>query len=527
MLAPQNPGFLLPPNFSVKRLTSRLDGEFPLLLEEEKLVDRVYLDTFDWRLHLGGVALVEKRMGNERALMLRDHADTLTLASVRSQRTPVRPDDIPDGELRERVAELVAMRVLLPLVKATSRARVIRILNEDEKTVVRLRVEEVSCDIDGTAEPRQLLPRVRVVPVRGYDSDLERVMRFLSDVLELPTAPRGLIDEALVAVGREPGDYTSKFNVQLSPNERSDAAARKIFLSLLDTLERNVEGTKADLDSEFLHDLRVATRRTRSALTQIKGVLPNDVLEDFKQRFGWLGQVTGPTRDLDVFLLEFPRYRYSLPSSLRGNLQPFHDFLETHQRQEQRALRRKLNAPHFRKLIRDWREYLESDLPSAPEAPNALRRVEDLARERIWKMFRRVSKEGRAIDATTPNEALHELRKSCKKLRYLIEFFSSLFPDEATKPLIKALKGLLDNLGEFQDLEVQAHKLQHFAELMQNEGDVPLPTLLTMGALVGDLLRHQEAARAQFEKRFEAFDAKENRQAYRDLFKPESRQAAA
>ena len=164
MLAPQNPGFLLPPNFSVKRLTSRLDGEFPLLLEEEKLVDRVYLDTFDWRLHLGGVALVEKRMGNERALMLRDHADTLTLASVRSQRTPVRPDDIPDGELRERVAELVAMRVLLPLVKATSRARVIRILNEDEKTVVRLRVEEVSCDIDGTAEPRQLLPRVRVVP---------------------------------------------------------------------------------------------------------------------------------------------------------------------------------------------------------------------------------------------------------------------------------------------------------------------------------------------------------------------------
>ena len=527
MLAPLYPGFLLPPNFSVKRLTTRLDTRFPLILEEEKRVERVYLDTFDWRLHAGGVALVEKRMGGERALMLRDSDDNRTLASVRCQQTPAWPSDIPSGELRNRVAKLIEMRVLLPLVKASSSARVIRVLNEDEKTVVRLHVEEVSCVIDGMPEPRKLLPRLRLVPVRGYDGDLQTVTRFLREELEVPGAPRGLIDEALVAVGREPGDYSSKFFVQLNPNERTDAAARKIFLHLLGTLERNIDGTKADLDSEFLHDLRVATRRTRSALTQIKGVLPTDVLEDFKQRFGWLGQVTGPTRDMDVFLLELPKYRKSLPHALRDDLEPFHDFLVAHQRKEQHALRRKLNAPHFRNLIKDWRDYLGSDLPSAPEAPNALRRVQDVSRERIWKMFRRVLKEGRAVDAATPNEALHELRKSCKKLRYLIEFFASLQSSEAIKPLIKALKALLDNLGEFQDLEVQAHKLQHFAELMQNEGEAPMPTLLTMGALVGDLLRHQERARTQFEKRFHAFDTKENRDAYRRLFKPASHQVAA
>lgn len=527
MNTPLRSGFLLPPNISVKRLTSRLASEFPLTIEDEKRVDRVYLDTFDWRLHLGGVVLIVKRIGNDQALMIRDHRDIQTLASVRCEQTPAWPEDIPNSALRERVAELVDMRRLLPLVNVHSDARVIRVLNEDGKTVIRLRVEEFSCDVEGLAESRKLLPRVLPVPVRGYDKDLANVTRYLRDVLDLSQTPRGLIEEALVAVGREPGDYSSKFRVQLNADERADEAARRIFLHLLNTLERNVDGTKEDLDSEFLHDLRVATRRTRSALTQIKGVLPADVLEDYKQRFGWLGQVTGPTRDMDVFLLEFPRYRNSLPHALRNNLEPFHDFLISHQRQEQKSLRRKLSAPHFRRLIKDWRDYLTSDLPTAPEAPNALRRIEDLAHERVWKMFRRVLKEGRAITSVTPNAALHELRKSCKKLRYLVEFFSSLYPSEATKPMIKTLKGLLDNLGEFQDLEVQAHKLQHFAELMQQEDSVPLSTLLTMGALVGDLLRHQETARSQFEKKFHAFDTQENREAYRQLFRSKAHLAAA
>ena len=42
----------------------------------------------------------------------------------------------------------------------------------------------------------------------------------------------------------------------------------------LQTLRINEDGVRKDLDSEFLHDFRVAVRRTRSALSQIKGVFP-------------------------------------------------------------------------------------------------------------------------------------------------------------------------------------------------------------------------------------------------------------
>ncbi|MEJ2576597.1 MAG: CHAD domain-containing protein [Gammaproteobacteria bacterium] len=520
-------GYLLPPGFRVKRLVDRLSRAFRAEPGGESKLTRLFLDSFDWRLWQGGVVLSSKRTAGEAALLLQRRDDARTLTSARTTRVPAWPADIPPGELRERVAALVEMRVLLPLVSIDSTARVLRVLNDDDKTVVRLRVEEMACHAEGLDEPRSLLTRLVLVPVRGYAAELRAVERFLAADLELPRAPSTLLDEALVAVGREPCDYSSKIDVPLKPELRADAAARRILGSLLDTLEANVEGTRADLDSEFLHDLRVATRRTRSALSQIKGVLPPDELADFRNRFGWLGQVTGPTRDMDVFLLEFEHYRQGLPEALRDDLEPLRAYLQAHQRIEQQALRRKLDSPHFRRLLKDWRAYLASDLPAAPEAANALRRIDDLAGERIWRMYRRVIKEGRGIDETSPPAALHELRKSCKKLRYLLEFFQALYPAAELKPLVKTLKALLDNLGQFQDLQVQAQKLVGFARAMQQEGEVELGTLIVMGALVGDLLRRQLRARKKFRTRFDAFDTAEHRAAYRALFKRTTAEAAA
>lgn len=521
------PGFLLSPNFGRKRFTDHLRKEFPLAIDKDQPVDRQFLETFDWRLWAGGVMLFAKATPHGHALILQDHDTHYTLTSLRSKVLPAWPTDIPDSDLQRRVAGLVEMRVLLPLVRTRSQSQVLRVLNDDEKTVVRLVVEEVQCEAGDGDKPRKLLPRVRLVPVKGYAAEFEAVARFLREELGLPEAPRGLFDEALAAMGREPGDYSSKLDIRLAPEMRGDAAARRIFTHLLKTLESNIEGTRADSDSEFLHDLRVATRRTRSALTQIKGVLPEKVLTDFKERFGWLGQVTGPTRDLDVFLLSFPGYREEIAEGLRADLDPLRDYLRIHQKQEQKALRRKLDSPRFRKLIEEWRAYLESELPTAPEAPNALSRAKDLADERIWRMFRRVLKEGRAVHDTSPPEELHELRKSCKKLRYLVEFFQSLYPVAQLQPLIKAIKRLLDSLGEYQDLEVQAAKLAGFAEGMQVEGKVAVRTLLAMGALIGELLRRQANARAVFKERFSEFDTADHRAAYRALFKASPAEASA
>jgi CHAD domain-containing protein len=214
---------------------------------------------------------------------------------------------------------------------------------------------------------------------------------------------------------------------------------------------------------------------------------------------------------MDVYLLGFDQYKHILPPEYRAYLEPLRAFLQEHQRSEQQAMVRKIDSPNFRAFCKEWREFLQTPVLRVPLAHNAIRPVQEIASSRIDKIFRRVLKEGLGITADSPAEDLHELRKSCKKLRYLMEFFQSLYPKKKMSPLIKALKRLLDNLGDFQDMEVQANKIKEFAHQMVEERSVPADTLLAMGILVDDLLRRQRQARDSFADCFADFATKENR----------------
>ena len=106
-------------------------------------------------------------------------------------------------------------------------------------------------------------------------------------------------------------------------------------------------------------------------------------------------------------------------------------------------------------------------------------------------------KMGRAIDDDSPAEDLHELRKVGKELRYLLEFFASLYPADVVKPFIKTLKGLQDQLGRFQDREVQATALRNLAPDVANP-----PTVMAMGVLVDRFIKEEAQARTEFADRF-------------------------
>src|SRR5260370_307976 len=114
------------------------------------------------------------------------------------------------------------------------------------------------------------------------------------------------LDAALAAAGRGPGDYTSQINVCLTPAMPAGAAVTAVLLDLLSTLEANVPGTIRDIDTEFLHDLRVSVRRTRSVLKLVGNVLPAEFAQKFRPEFKWLDDLTTPTTDLDVYLLDHP-----------------------------------------------------------------------------------------------------------------------------------------------------------------------------------------------------------------------------
>ena len=296
---------------------------------------------------------------------------------------------------------------------------------------------------------------------------------------------------------------------QLAAQMPAGEGVRSILRQLFAALEAQEQGTRAGLDPECLHDFRVAVRRTRSVLGQLKQALPEGAVECFGPEFAWLGEVTGPTRDLDVYLLRFPAYRDSLPPEDHDHLQPLHRFLLAHRQAAQAQLLKELDSERYQQLKRQWREFLDAPAGGAPLG-GAQQELRDFADERIVSALRKVFKQGRAIDHSSPPEALHELRKSCKKLRYQLEFFRPLYLGTAIGQLIQSLKGLQDHLGEFQDLQVQSEALRAFTDEMIVEGEVPPQTLVALGMLVEGLRSRQRRVRKAFTKCFRHFDRPEN-----------------
>jgi len=506
---------LLPDGLSASGAADALASEIPIVTQRAHVLERTFWDSFDGRVHAAGLALIDSAGG----LSL---ADATTYAEVargaklgRAQRVLV--DDLPPGDLRAQLEPLLKMRALTPIARVRSRMLPIGVLDDEGKTVVRLRVEEASTRLDSETSTA-LRPRLHLTGVRGYDDELERLRALLVGSLGLTEAVRPVQDDAVAAAGGTPGGISSKLRVKLRAEQRADGAAVVVLRDLLTTIEVNLPGTLADVDSEFLHDLRVSVRRTRALQRELSKVFPPEPLRCFRDDFKELQQVTGPTRDLDVQLLEFGELERDLPATSAPDVAPLRTLLADHRSAEQRKMVRALRSEPVRVVLRDWSAFLE-DLTDAPttDRPDAARPIGDVAGHRIAKVYKRMVKMGRAIDDASPHEALHDLRKQGKELRYLLEFFSSLYPADVVKPMVGSLKSLQDVLGRFQDCEVQADQLRSLGdEVAALDGGAA--ALMAMGVLVERLHDDQHTARDQFAERFARFATAEQREIVKRTF---------
>lgn len=483
--------YLLPEAADLAEARALLDEHFELRAGRVRAGTSTYYDTFDGRLHGAGLTLRH----TAGRLVLADRSTGETLASADAGgRAQARIFDLPEP-LSSRLAGVIEMRALLPIAKVRTRAITLGVLNSDQKTVVRLEVETH----DG------LRGRVTAAAVRGYERDLERVDALLTDTLRLPEATIPLVDEAVVASGRPPAGTSAKLALELDPEAPANEAAAAVFARLLEVIGDTLPGTLDDVDTEFLHDLRVAVRRTRSLQRQFKTIYPAR-LQHFRDEFKRIQAVTSDLRDLDVYLLDFPALKASLPAQMRADLDPLRTVLETRRANALTSTRRALKAQRTRDALAEWATFTAT-------APHADRTVKDLASYRISAVYRRMVKLGRAIDDDSPAADLHELRKVGKELRYLLEFFASLYPADVGRPFVKTLKGLQDQLGRFQDREVQATALRTLAPAVKD----PM-TLMAMGVLVDRFIKEEAAAREEFADRFAAFASPEQRAVVKEHF---------
>ena len=520
---------------------------------------RTWLDTFDWRLYKAGLTLHQVTAGRSSQLILTGLDGEQVTAPVdrpATLRWPALATRLPAGALRDSLISVTGNRALLPVVTAASQASDLRLLNGDEKTVARLSIDALTVShpaasthrAPGTAPSKPGTPskpgirsapskpsaqgaqparsgahgvlpaRLTVHEVRGYPSAARRARRLLAGTDGVSVTRQTALDAALAANGRHALDYTGKVDVKLRASMPGRAAVQLILLQQLDTLEANADGVLQDIDTEFLHDLRIAVRRTRTALKLLGDVLPGDLALRYAPEFRWLGDLTTPLRDLDVQLEELPSMAAGLFAAGPADLEPFRAYLVRRRAAERRALNRGLRSDRFATVLGDWRKALT--VPRAGRRSPAGPRAGDLAADRTRRAYDKVIKLGAAITDDSPAESLHTLRKRCKELRYVLEFFASLHDPAAQRDMVGDLKRLQDCLGEFQDCEVQQHEIQALAAAMLSRQAAPASTLLAMGEIAGQLGRRQRQARTEFADRFTGFAGTTSRRRLAALVSP-------
>jgi CHAD domain-containing protein len=476
-----------------------------------------FYDTFDWKLY--DLGLVASRSGNELALVPLA-GDSGIYCDV-GEHWPVYAWDLPEGALHRRLSPILKARAMLALADVYVEETTYRILNDDAKTVawaVHAAVR-AGCDVGS-----QLLSTyVSVRPLRGYEGHAHRLARQLAPDGTVCSLTEAIYLDALDAAGRSPNDYSAKLDVNLDPTQRADDATKVVLRRLLQTLRANEAGIRADIDIEFLHDYRVAIRRTRSALSQVRGVFPAETSDRFKQDFRTLGRRTNQLRDLDVYLLAEPGYRAMLPAAIQPDIKPLFDLLRSQRETALATVIEGLDTPDYATILSGWADFLDQPGHNDPSAPNAGMPIIELARNRIYKRYRRIVKDGGYILDHTEDELLHALRLECKNLRYLLEFFASLFPTKQAYRLIKQLKHLQDNLGDFTDLTVQQASLLAMAYQLPDNAPSTRGALIATGALVETLARQQRMVKANFAETFTHFAAPANQRAYRKLFAPKKK----
>lgn len=444
---------------------------------------RMLLDTFDWRLlNTGYLLSLEGRQ--LRLLAARPSSTSLRTLDLEAAlpELPWSAELIPSETVRRLLAPVMDIRALVPVCSEQGSYRRFRILNDMDKTIGVLEFFEAS------RSGRSMTGRIEAL--KGYTEECRHFVSASAGNLE-EIDFRSFAAAQLAAGGREPGAYSTKARLDLTPDTPAIAAVKRAIAYSFGMMQENEEGILRRTDTEYLHDFRVALRRLRSIVGEAKGALHADRRRKLKSELREIGKQTGDARDLDVLLLLEKSYRELLPPELSPGLTRFFDWAAEQDRAAYRQLAAFLSGPRYGQIRAGWLAYAATQGESAGNgAAPAVTIGEEL---RQW-LTRRLGAMRRALDALgedATDEAIHTLRVEGKKLRYLLETMDSLLARKTSARLVKKLKSFQNALGDFNDVSVQEQRLQDHLVEMQESGYNNLDVAASIGGLLTQLRRRR------------------------------------
>jgi len=276
-----------------------------------------------------------------------------------------------------------------------------------------------------------------------------------------------MLFNGLVSLGLPlPGTVLSDF-FTVRQGESVRRGMGKIVMHQTYRIWANAGGTIGNLDPEYLHDMRVATRRLRSAFRFIRNYFDEYYCEHVKSELAWIADLLGKVRDMDVFIADLGKSITAL-NLPEGPAAAIMNAAEALHGTDRRTLVRAIRSKRFAELMDRLAHFGTHAFLKTPGDGGDL---EDAARSILGRSLRRSV---RAMDRTAANpgdDALHRLRLSLKRLRYYSEFFSPIFGGRI-KEVIKRIVDYQDCLGEHQDSIAAIERLKSiFFSIPQKEKD--------------------------------------------------------
>ncbi len=421
----------------------------------------VYFDTPSGDLRKNGFVLRIRRKGRAALILGVKQAGSPVDGPFLRKEVEVRsPDFQPDlalldAALASELLRIVGDKSIEPVFETQIKRRTVLVDHGQSRVEVAFDEGHI---VDG--EQRMPLTEVELELKSGFEPDLYDLAAKLAAEFPLRLDFVSKAESGFRFITREKPSPVKAAAIEFGPGATLDDAVKVIVSNTLAQFVANWAALRETDHPESIHQMRVALRRMRSALTMFKRVLPCPEFNLLRAEAKRIASALGPARECDVFrhsAEQGPLLHPDRPASCETFLANT-DERRTAAYEAARSLIETPAASIFVLQVqlflanRAWRSVLSSAKMKTLEMPAA-----GFAIDALDKLKARVLKRAKGLPDIS-DEARHELRIALKNLRYGAEFFSGLFDRRRkAKSYVGSLSALQDILGVHNDV-VNARK---------------------------------------------------------------------
>jgi len=427
----------------------------------------VYFDTDKLKLRHKGLSLRVRRIGRRLVQTVKQENSASAALFARNEwehDIRAKQPDL-DAARDTALAPLLNKKLrdgLKPVFETSVRRKVFQIQSGDSEV-------ELSIDKGKVEAGRQSSPlcEVELELKQGQAADLFKLAKTLAQEVPVQLAVKSKADRGYALLTAEKPAAVRAGPVALAPDADVQSTFQAIAGACLHQLVAN-QPVMLDGDPEGLHQMRVALRRLRAAISLFSDMLPDPQTNALKAELKWVMGELGPARELEVFLK-----RVVKPVADRKGPGIAVLARELRQRREDAFARAHaaVESPRFRALVFDAAAWIEAgDWTRNPDDLAGMLRARPIApaaAEQLRRRWKAILKRGKRLDALDPQRR-HKLRIQAKKLRYAAEFFAGAFPRKKSirrrDDFVAALGQLQDALGDLNDIAVHEELSKRLVE---------------------------------------------------------------